>query len=110
MKNGNRFYRRNTMIHTHTYKNGLRVVLEPVSTVRSVAVGICVLTGSRNEHTANNDISHLLEHMCFKGTNKRTASQIAKALYAIGGRVNAFTSIKYTCFDAHVLDTHVQTA
>src|SRR5699024_1466503 len=53
MKNGNRFYRRNTMIHTHTYKNGLRVVLEPVSTVRSVAVGIWVLTGSRNEHTAN---------------------------------------------------------
>lgn len=98
------------MIHTHTYKNGLRVVLEPVSTVRSVAVGIWVLTGSRNEHTANNGISHFLEHMFFKGTKKRTASQIAEAFDAIGGRVNAFTSKEYTCFYAHVLDTHVHTA
>src|SRR5699024_12779534 len=103
MKNGNRFYRRNTMIHTHTYKNGLRVVLEPVSTVRSVAVGIWVLTGSRNEHTANNGISHFLEHMFFKGKKKRTASQIAEAYDEIGGRVNAYTSKKYYCFFSHFL-------
>lgn len=98
------------MIHTHTYKNGLRVVLEPVETVRSVAVGIWVMTGSRNEQDTNNGISHFLEHMFFKGTKKRTASEIAEAFDAIGGRVNAFTSKEYTCFYAHVLDTHVHTA
>src|SRR5699024_11393444 len=103
MKNGNRIYKRNTMIHTHTYNSGLRLLIEPVSTVRAVAVGIWVLTGSRKEHTANNGISHLLEHMFFKGTKKRTASQIAEAFDAIGGRVNAFTSKEYTCFYAHVL-------
>lgn len=98
------------MIHTHTSKNGLRIVLEPVSTVRSVTIGIWVLTGSRNESEAKNGISHFLEHMFFKGTKKRTAQEIAEAFDSIGGQVNAFTSKEYTCFYARVLDTYKEYA
>ncbi|GAA0434981.1 MAG: M16 family metallopeptidase [Bacillota bacterium] len=94
------------MIEKHTCKNGLRVVLEPIPAVRSVTVGIWVLTGSRNESIANNGISHFLEHMFFKGTINRSPQDIAEEFDAIGGQVNAFTSKEYTCFYAKVLDTH----
>ncbi|HLR70047.1 MAG TPA: pitrilysin family protein [Pseudogracilibacillus sp.] len=98
------------MIETYTCKNGLRIVLEPVPTVRSVSIGIWVLTGSRNEAESTNGISHFLEHMFFKGTKKRTAQQIAEAFDSIGGQVNAFTSKEYTCFYARVLDTYTEYA
>lgn len=98
------------MIETYTCKNGLRIVLEPVPTVRSVTIGIWVLTGSRNETEENNGISHFLEHMFFKGTNKRTAQQIAESFDSIGGQVNAFTSKEYTCYYARVLDTYKEHA
>lgn len=98
------------MIETHTCKNGLRVVLEPVPTVRSVTIGIWILTGSRHETELNNGISHFLEHMIFKGTKNRTAMQIAEAFESIGGQVNAFTSKEYTCFYARVLDTYKEHA
>ncbi|WP_188454343.1 M16 family metallopeptidase [Virgibacillus oceani] len=94
------------MIEKHTSKNGLRIVLETIPAVRSVTVGIWVLTGSRNETERNNGISHFIEHMFFKGTNSRSAKEIAEAFDAIGGQVNAFTSKEYTCFYAKVLDTH----
>ncbi|MCB6949770.1 insulinase family protein, partial [Roseburia faecis] len=64
----------------------------------------------RNENEKNNGISHFLEHMFFKGTEKRSAKDIAEAFDAIGGRVNAFTSKEYTCFYAKVLDTHAPLA
>ncbi|WP_106497578.1 M16 family metallopeptidase [Lentibacillus sp. Marseille-P4043] len=98
------------MIQKHTSKNGLRIVLENVPAVRSVTIGIWVLTGSRNETEQNNGISHFLEHMFFKGTKTRSAKDIAEAFDAIGGQVNAFTSKEYTCFYAKVLDTHKELA
>jgi predicted Zn-dependent peptidase len=94
------------LIEKHTSKNGLRIVLENIPAVRSVTIGIWVRTGSRNENELNNGISHFLEHMFFKGTKTRSATDIAEAFDAIGGQVNAFTSKEYTCFYARVLDTH----
>lgn len=98
------------MIEKHTCKNGLRIVKETIPAVRSVTIGIWIRTGSRNENNANNGISHFLEHMLFKGTEKRTARDIAESFDAIGGEVNAFTSKEYTCFFAKVLDTHKEQA
>lgn len=94
------------MIQKHISKNGVRIVLENIPAVRSVTIGIWVLTGSRNETEVNNGISHFIEHMFFKGTKNRTAADIAEAFDSIGGQVNAFTSKEYTCFYAKVLDTH----
>jgi predicted Zn-dependent peptidase len=98
------------LIEKHTSKNGLRIVLEKIPSVRSVTIGVWVLTGSRNENAANNGISHFIEHMFFKGTKSRTATDIAEAFDSIGGQVNAFTSKEYTCFYAKVLDTHKEHA
>lgn len=94
------------MIYKHTSKNGLRIVMEKIPTVRSVTIGIWVLTGSRNETIEINGISHFLEHMFFKGTKTRSAQDIAEAFDSIGGQINAFTSKEYTCYYAKVLDTH----
>ncbi|WP_152392518.1 M16 family metallopeptidase [Paenibacillus guangzhouensis] len=97
------------MIKT-TLSNGLRVVMEQIPTFRSVSFGIWVRTGSRNEHEENNGISHFIEHMLFKGTDRYTAKEIAETFDAIGGNVNAFTSKEYTCYYAKVLDEHLPIA
>lgn len=98
------------MIEKYTLSNGLRVVLEPVSHVRSVSIGIWILTGSRNETNENNGVSHFLEHMLFKGTKTRSAQDIAEAFASIGGHVNAFTAKEYTCYYARVLDSYQEYA
>ncbi|MDC3416352.1 M16 family metallopeptidase [Aquibacillus salsiterrae] len=98
------------MLQKHECQNGLRIVLEEIPAVRSVTIGIWILTGSRNESKEINGISHFLEHMFFKGTKTRSAKDIAEAFDAIGGQVNAFTSKEYTCFYAKVLDTHKEYA
>lgn len=98
------------MIRKYTCQNGVRVVLENIPTVRSVAIGVWIGTGSRDENIKNNGISHFLEHMFFKGTEKRTAREIAESFDSIGGQVNAFTSKEYTCYYAKVLDTHADFA
>ncbi|MGD7043730.1 M16 family metallopeptidase [Jeotgalibacillus proteolyticus] len=98
------------MITRHTCPNGLRIVLEQIPTVRSVAVGVWIGAGSRYENEENNGISHFLEHMLFKGTKERTARQIAEAFDSIGGQVNAFTSKEYTCYYAKVMDNHASHA
>jgi predicted Zn-dependent peptidase len=98
------------MINRYTCQNGVRVVLENIPTVRSVAIGVWIGTGSRNEDPKNNGISHFLEHMFFKGTKTRTAREIAESFDSIGGQVNAFTSKEYTCYYAKVLDTHADFA
>jgi predicted Zn-dependent peptidase len=90
--------------------NGLRVVLEKIPTCRSVSFGIWVKTGSRFEDEDNNGISHFIEHMLFKGTEKYSAKAIAEEFDAIGGNVNAFTSKEYTCYYAKVLDQHLPIA
>lgn len=98
------------MIQRHTCDNGLRIVTERIPSVRSVALGIWVGTGSKYENDAINGISHFLEHMFFKGTTTRSAKEIAETFDEIGGNVNAFTSKEYTCYYARVLDQHAPIA
>lgn len=93
-----------------TLSNGMRVVVEEIPTVRSASIGIWVKNGSRHENEVNNGISHFIEHMMFKGTNKRSARDIADLFDGIGGNVNAFTSKEYTCYFAKVLDQHLPLA
>lgn len=93
-----------------TLSNGFRVWLDPLDTVRSASMGIWVGSGSRYENRENAGVSHFIEHMLFKGTEKRSALDIAEQMDEIGGAVNAFTTKEYTCFYARALDYHVNTA
>lgn len=93
-----------------TLPNGVRIVHEYIDTVRSAAIGIWVGNGSRYEPAELAGVSHFIEHMIFKGTEKRSARHIAIAMDAMGGQANAFTSKEVTCYYMRVLDTHVQTA
>ena len=86
--------------------NGTRIVSERLEHYRSVSLGIWVDVGSRDEVTADNGVSHFIEHMVFKGTHQRDSLQIAKELDAIGGLSNAFTGKEHTCFHSKVLDKH----
>lgn len=83
--------------------NGVRVLVEPVQTVKSIAIGIWCHSGSRDEEPAEAGISHLIEHMLFKGTSRRTAKQIADEIEGRGGVLNAFTDKEATCFYCRVL-------
>ena len=83
---------------------GLRVISEAVPGVRSVAFGVWVGVGSRDETPALAGASHYLEHLLFKGTRRRDALTIAAELEAVGGELNAFTAKEYTCYYARVLD------
>lgn len=88
----------------------MRVITERISGVRSAALGIWVNVGSRNEHPADNGISHFIEHMAFKGTSSRSALDIARTIEKGGGYVNAFTGKELTCFYVHVLDERLPVA
>jgi predicted Zn-dependent peptidase len=90
--------------------NGVRVVTERMPHVRSVAVGIWVDTGSRNEAPSRGGISHLIEHLVFKGTASRTAEEIARTMDSVGGQMDAFTAKEHTCFYVQVLDEHLPLA
>lgn len=90
--------------------NGVRVVAERIDHVRSAALGIWIGNGSRFETAEQNGISHFIEHMIFKGTEKRTARHIAAVMDAMGGQSNAFTTKDCTCYYMKVLDTHLYTA
>lgn len=98
------------MIETFTLDNGVRIIMEKIPTVRSVALGVWIGTGSKFENPEWNGISHFIEHMLFKGTTTRSAKQIAESFDEIGGNVNAFTSKEYTCYYARVLDEHASVA
>lgn len=98
------------MYKKHRMKNKIRIVTEEISHVNSVSVGIWVKVGSRNEERRNNGVSHFIEHMLFKGTEKRSAKEIANTIDKIGGQLNAFTSKESTCFYAKVLDSHFDIA
>lgn len=98
------------MVKIKYLDNGLCVVGEENPYVRSVAVGIWIKNGSVDENESNSGISHFIEHMMFKGTEKRTARNIADEMSAIGGRINAFTGKEYMCYYAHTLDNHIDVA
>ena len=89
-------------------ENGIPVVMEQIKDVRSVALGIWVKVGSRNELPEKNGIAHFLEHMFFKGTQKRSAKDIAIDTDSIGGDLNAFTSRENTTFYIKVLDEYFE--
>ncbi|KGG80856.1 zinc protease [Caloranaerobacter azorensis H53214] len=98
------------MFNKIVLENGLRIVTENIPYVKSVSIGIWIETGSRFENQSNNGISHFIEHMLFKGTENRTAKQIAESIDSVGGQLNAFTSKEFTCFYAKVLDEHLPLA
>jgi predicted Zn-dependent peptidase len=91
-------------------EGGLRVVTEYLPAVRSVALGIWVGVGSRDEDVAHAGATHYLEHLLFKGTKKRTALEISAEMDAVGGEMNAFTAKEYTCYYARVLDADLPLA
>ncbi|MEU7710481.1 M16 family metallopeptidase [Micromonospora chalcea] len=84
--------------------SGLRVLTEAIPAMRSVSFGIWVAVGSRDETGPQAGAAHFLEHLLFKGTNKRSALEISSQIEAVGGETNAFTTKEYTCYYARVLD------
>ncbi len=89
-----------------TLSNGVRVAMENLPYLRSVSVGIWVGAGCYAEDEKNNGISHFIEHMLFKGTEKRSAMEIANCIDALGGQLNAFTAKECTCYYVNILSEH----
>ena len=92
------------------FPNGLKIISEAIPHVRSVSLGLWIDVGSRDENEKNAGVSHFIEHMVFKGTRNRDASQIASYLESVGGVLNAFTSREQTCYFAKILDQHLPRA
>ena len=93
-----------------TLDGGTRVVTEPLPAVRSVAIGLWIGTGSRDEDDAHAGVSHFLEHLLFKGTASYSALEVAEIFDTFGGELNAATARDYTVVYARVLDDHLETA
>src|SRR3989338_4868792 len=90
--------------------NGLTLVAEKQTHHRSVSIGVWVRVGSAQKTNSLNGISHFIEHMAFKGTEKRTPLEIATVLESYGGDLNAFTDREVTCYHATVLSEHLELA
>ncbi len=97
-------------IRSTTLPNGLLVLTERMSHLRSVSMGVWIDSGSRDETPERNGISHFIEHMVFKGTTTRSASQFAREVDAIGGNLDAFTGKETVCFNIKVLDENLPAA
>jgi predicted Zn-dependent peptidase len=91
-------------------ENGIRIVSHEMPDHRSVSLGIWVENGSRHETRREGGISHFIEHLLFKGTERRSAAQIAEEMDSVGGVINAFTSKEHTCYYAKVLDENLPLA
>lgn len=98
------------MIETITLNNGLTIVMEEIPYVRSTALGIWIKTGTRFERPEENGVSHFIEHLMFKGTEKRSARDIAEEMDSVGGQINAYTTKEYTCYYTRTLDKHFDKA
>ncbi len=98
------------MLRRTVLPGGLRVVTEYVPSARSASVGVWVGVGSRDEGPSVAGAAHFLEHLLFKSTPTRSAVQIAQAVDAVGGELNAFTSREHTCYYAHVMDCDLELA
>ncbi len=97
-------------IQREALPNGLVLVTERMPEARSASVGIWLRVGSRHEPPELNGIAHFIEHMVFKGTERRTAEQIAREIDSVGGMLDAFTSKEATCFNCRVLGRHLPLA
>jgi len=95
------------MLQREVLPNGVRIVTESIDYVQSVALGIWVGVGARDESDELRGISHVIEHMLFKGTERRNAQQIADEIDSVGGDINAFTSKEHTCYYVRVLSEDV---
>ena len=100
----------NSMVKKTVFPNGLTVVTERMPYVRSVSLGVWIGAGSRTDSIDRMGMAHFIEHMLFKGTEKRSVFEIADSLESLGGSLNAFTSRDMTCFYASVLDSHLEQA
>ena len=96
-----------TAVNRTTLANGVRILSKHMPYARSVSMGVWVNVGARDESASESGLSHMIEHMIFKGTGQRSASQIAKEFDAIGGHTNAFTSFEATCYHARVMDAQM---
>ncbi|HXQ50864.1 MAG TPA: pitrilysin family protein [Stellaceae bacterium] len=90
-------------IRVTTLENGMRVLTDRMASVETVSIGVWVAVGTRHEPARINGVAHLLEHMAFKGTERRSALEIASEIEAVGGHVNAYTSREHTAYYAKVL-------
>src|SRR5919106_2133859 len=98
------------MIQREILDNGLRLITETMPHVRSVTIGVWLTRGSRHESNEHSGIAHFVEHMLFKGTDTRTAEDIAQAIDSIGGQLDAFTAKEYASYYIKVLDEHLPLA
>ena len=98
------------MIFRDKLTNGIRVVGETMEGYRSVSIGVWIGAGSVCEREGEHGASHFIEHMLFKGTEKRSAGDIAEEIDALGGNLNAFTSKECTCFYVKVLNENTEKA
>jgi predicted Zn-dependent peptidase len=95
------------MFRKEVLSNGLTVLTEKMPHVRSLAIGVWIRRGSRHEQKSETGLAHFLEHMVFKGTERRSQAEIAQEMDEIGGQTDAFTAHEYAGFHAKVLDEHV---
>ena len=98
------------MVTREVLNNGLRLITEAMPHVRSVTIGVWLMRGSRHERDERSGIAHFVEHMLFKGTEERTAEDIAQAIDSIGGQLDAFTAKEYASYYIKVLDEHLPLA
>jgi len=91
-------------------ENDLSLATESIDHMKSVAIGVWIKTGSRDESDAQAGITHFLEHMLFKGTSTRSAKEIAQHIESKGGYLNAFTSTEYTCYVVRCVDTELESS
>ncbi|NLJ41918.1 MAG: insulinase family protein [Clostridiales bacterium] len=98
------------MYKRYELSNGIQVITEKIPHFRSVSIGLWFRVGSVYENSSQNGLSHFIEHMLFKGTTSRSAKDIANALDAVGGQLNAFTAKECSCFYAKVIDEHLELA
>ena len=98
------------MVTREVLDGGLRLITEPMPSVRSVSIGVWLTRGSRHETDARSGIAHFVEHMLFKGTATRSAEDLAQAIDSIGGQLDAFTAKEYASYYIKVLDEHLPLA
>src|SRR6202162_4240296 len=97
-------------IRRQVLPNGLTVITEQVPPIRPAAIALALKSGSRDDDSEWNGISHFIEHMVFKGTETRSAEAIARQVDSIGGNMDAFTAKECICFNIKVLDEHLPLA
>ena len=97
-------------IRREVFANGMVLLSERMPNIRSVALGVWLKKGSRHERSDQNGICHFIEHLLFKGTETRTAQDIALIIDSVGGQMDAFTTKEFTCFYFKVLDEHLDIA